>query len=305
MAVATASGVRWHGAVRSEAGARVESGEASWRDAVLDLLAGSTCAGCGRAGRALCRSCAASLPVLPWAVRPQPCPPGLAPVRAAGEYAGVVRALVLGLKERHRLALARPLGVLLAAAVLGLLPRGGPARVPVVLVPVPSRPGAARRRGHEPTKDLCRQAVRVLRRQGVPTVAVGVLRVGRVADQRALSASDRAANLAGAMRVDGPTLARLARRHPEAVVVLCDDVLTTGSTVREAQRALAACGVDIAGVAVVAATRRRTRGRTAKVQQESFHRSAFGSSVGAWSQSGSVDATAGRPARRPAPTSMP
>lgn len=277
---------------------------AGWRDPVLDLLAGSTCAGCRRPGRALCARCLGSLGVAPASVRPHPCPEGLAQVRAAGEYSGLLRALVLGLKEQHRLALVRPLGVLLAGAVLAVVP-ATPDPVPVVLVPVPSRPGAARRRGHEPTRDLCRRAAAVLRRQGVAAAAVGVLRVGRVADQRELSASARAANLDRAMRIDGAALGRLARRHPHAVVVLCDDVLTTGSTAREAQRALAACGVDIAGIAVVAATRRRTMRRTGKVQQESFHRSAFRSSVGAWSQSGSVDATAGHPHRGPAPTSMP
>jgi len=224
-------------------------------DPLLDLLAGSSCVGCRRPGRQLCASCAAALADAAAIVRPTPCPPGLVTCCAAGEYSGAVRALVLGHKEHHRLPLRRPLGSLLADAVLTLL--AGDLTGPVILVPVLSRPGSARRRGHDPTWDITRSAARELRRHGGRAAAYRLLRVGRVGDQRGLDAAGRAANLRGAMSVDGPRLARLARRHGSAVVVLCDDVLTTGSTAREAQRALAATGVDLAGIAVVAATRRR------------------------------------------------
>ena len=75
---------------------------------------------------------------------------------------------------------------------------------------------------------------------------------GRVLDQSTLDARARAVNLAGSMAARPP---RGADR--QATLVLVDDVLTTGSTVREAQRALEERGLRVAGVATVAATRRR------------------------------------------------
>ena len=223
-------------------------------DAALDLLLGGACLGCGRPGRAVCPPCRAGLPAVARLAWPTPVPPGLAPPWAAGEYAGLLRALVLGHKERRLVGLRPLLGDLLARSVVAGAVRTGP----VLLVPVPSRAAVVRSRGHDPTLEVTRAAARALRRAGYD-VTVGRLLATRrdVADQAGLSAAERAANLDRSMHQRPRALTRAAGWRPRVRVVVCDDVLTTGATAREAQRALEAVGLPVSAVAVVAATRRR------------------------------------------------
>ncbi len=230
------------------------------RDAALDLLLGSACVGCGEPGRLLCAGCAAGLPAAAVPARPDPCPPGLVDCWAAGDYDAVLRALVLGHKERGLHALRVPLrGLLLVALGPALAGLGGPGGTGgLVLVPVPSRASTVRARGHDPTWTMTRGAAAAAARCGLPVSAARLLRLRPgVLDQAGLDTAARAANLTGSMTCPSPGLRRLAATHPRAQVVVCDDVVTTGSTLREAQRALEAVGVGVAGAAVVAATRRR------------------------------------------------
>lgn len=229
-------------------------------DALGDLLLGSRCVGCERPGRLLCRDCAAMLPAAAEPAWPSPTPPGLAVPFAAASYDGLVRTMVLAHKERGVLGLATPLGWLLAGAVAAAVADSGAAG-PVVLVPVPSRPASVRSRGHDPTYTMTVRAAGRLREAGVSAAAAALLRLRPgVADQSGLDAEARWANLAGSMRCPSRSLARLAARRPRAHVVVCDDVLTTGATAREAQRALEAVGLSVVAIAAPAATRRHSRG---------------------------------------------
>jgi predicted amidophosphoribosyltransferase len=223
-------------------------------DGAIDLLLGGSCVGCARPGRLLCPGCRDELPRGAAPAWPTPVPAGLAEPWSAAVYEATVRSMVLGLKERRLLGLATPLARLLAAAVACELPRGSP----VVLVPVPSRPATVRTRGHDPTHTITARAARLLRRRGLEVGVRRKLRVRRgVADQAGLDATERAANLAGSMHARERVVRALVRRRGAVRVVVCDDVLTTGSTAREAQRALEEAGLDVDRVANDSATRSR------------------------------------------------
>ena len=222
-------------------------------DAALDLLLGGRCAGCARPGRPWCEECRGRAHGVPTVVGSL----GRAGVVvAAGPYAPPLSAAIVHHKERGVQSLADPLGRRLADAVRAVL-EVGPAAPPdgmVVLVPVPSRASAVRERGHDPTARLVDRAARHLRGAGVPARTAALLRLrARVRDQADLDAAQRAANLAGALAVDLRAHRALARACPRARLVLCDDVVTTGATLREGLRALGGVGLPVAGAAVVAA----------------------------------------------------
>jgi ComF family protein len=144
--------------------------------------------------------------------------------RAIGPYDGTLRAVVHALKYDGRRSLARPLARLMAKSGADLLAGAD------FVSPVPLHRARARSRGFNQAEEMARHL-------GVPVVHA-LRRIRRTPSQTDLPAARRHANVRGAF-----AMARRARVGG-AVVVLIDDVSTTGATLEACARVLLEAGAS-------------------------------------------------------------
>ena len=148
---------------------------------------------------------------------------------ALGNYDGALRDIIHAFKYEGRRSLARPLGAMLRESGAEVL------RDAVCVVPVPLHPWKRLRRGFNQAADLSRQL-------GLPVVHA-LCRVRVTMSQAGLTAAGRQRNVRGAFRVS-PWLSRAKRERfiEDRVVVLVDDVRTTGATLEACAEALMDAG---------------------------------------------------------------
>jgi ComF family protein len=188
------------------------------------MLLSRRCAACGRSGEVLCHPCRFSLA----SVRPLRSPEG---IRAAFAFEGTPRELIVALKFRHRRSAA---GVLATHMVRRL----EFADVDVVTW-APTSARRVQRRGYDQAEAIARAVARQL---GVPCRrllyrAHGTPQTGKTRTERLV----------------GPAFRARQPRHGLAVLVV-DDVVTTGATLRTAAEALHSAGVDHVQLAAAAST---------------------------------------------------
>ncbi|MRX42865.1 ComF family protein [Agromyces kandeliae] len=217
-------GTAWSGAAR-----------AALLDA-LALLLPVACAACAAPDRGLCAGCRAA--IVPRPVRVDRAGAGIA-TWAALEYAGTPARVIRAFKEEGRTDVARVLGGALRGAI-GAAAVAFADGVPREIAVVPSTARARRARGYDPVRML------VSRAGFAPS---DVLWAGDRVDQAALGREARRANSDGSFAAPRSLVGRR--------FLLVDDIVTTGSTLADAVRAIRAAGGSVDAISVLAQTRLR------------------------------------------------
>ena len=152
-------------------------------------------------------------------------------------YGGAAATALLRFKYEPNPTLARPLGRLLAVAASNASPADA-------VLPIPLHPSRLRARGFNQSALLAR---RVSNRIGAALSPSLLRRDKDTVSQAGLSRQERAASIRGAFSVPAP------HKIADKRVLLVDDVITTGATVREAAAVLIRSGA--ASVEVIAVAR--------------------------------------------------
>lgn len=199
-------------------------------NAILRVAFAPNCAACGSPlaspiDGCVCAACWAGIEPPPHVAWPH----GIITAAAAGgDYAGSLRQIVHAFKYDGRRSLAAPLGELMRAQGRAILLDA------IAVVPVPLHPWRRWRRGFNQAADLALTL-------GLPVLPI--LRRRRVtAIQAGLTAAERRRNVTDAFGVSPVARQRERTRVKDAVVVLVDDVRTTGATLHACAEVLASLG---------------------------------------------------------------
>ena len=198
------------------------------RISLLDIVFPAACIVCGIKPKPLCPTCLPSADVSKLQ--------GFDfPVLAGFKHEGAIEKVIAGYKDRQLVSLEKSLGQLVAE----VLNEVEPSRFSAIITPARNSKNY-RKRGFDPANRLAKRAIRGLAK---PRNVISLSSTRKLEDQRRLGRLERATNVSESMRLDSKLSGR---------VLLFDDVLTTGSTLREMARACRAAGVEVGASCVLA-----------------------------------------------------
>jgi predicted amidophosphoribosyltransferase len=154
-----------------------------------------------------------------------------------GEYEGLLREVVLEVKFSRWRRVGEQVGALLGGAIgeqvlRGAEPGGSAARVGIV--PVPTHPWRRMMRGIDHTRVYAGAAAGMMQRMGARAEVMGVLARRWRVEQSRLSNAKRRKNVKGTMKITSRGRRAIEALSPGDVLLVLDDVRTTGATLMEA-----------------------------------------------------------------------
>lgn len=194
---------------------------------VLDLIFPPRCPGCGKAGALVCASCERKIDsnfwVIPEASRPIT---PLAGLHTSRSYTEPLIQVIHAFKYENQPRLAGFLGKYLYSAYQA---HAWPADL---VTAVPLHADRLRERGYNQAELLAEALAECL---GLPCVPGALTKTRHTEQQARLSAQERLQNVAGAFTADSVQILNKS-------IIIVDDVVTTGATLRQCATALIAAG---------------------------------------------------------------
>jgi predicted amidophosphoribosyltransferase len=177
------------------------------------------------------------------------------PVITSLKYSGAVRKMILNFKESNRLDAKHLLAKILVQNINELLKTNCSSLVPVTTIKLlfpPSAKKSIQRRGYSHMKLLIQQVKGQLEQLLSNPIEIdyGLKINKKVSRQVGSNIVGRAKNKAGAIAYIGES----NTTNNSNLYILVDDVITTGSTIKECIRALEQVGIGLSGIVCIAKT---------------------------------------------------
>lgn len=174
----------------------------------------------------------------PWQTEPKPS------VFIWGNYSGKLKQALTALKYENRPLLAQPLGEWLAKA---WLPTQSTIKLKPVVVPIPMHVHKKQERGYDQAALLAQSFAHFTQ---LPLKLQGLERSRETTAQFKLSIAEREHNLSNAF-----SLGTDFHTRKPTLVLLLDDIYTTGATVRSATQTLHRHGIRVCSILTIASSK--------------------------------------------------
>lgn len=215
------------------------------------LLFPRGCAGCGKPDEIVCPQCYRQLThVQRQSIDTRICSSGV--VCSCARYQGVVRHMILSWKDKGDWqcdqVFAQSMRSLITHADITTVFNQLPKSTTILVVPVPSSHASRRKRGRWHTVVLARAVAQQCRTQGWNAQSVALLSM-RLTAAKSLTLSrgtSRSTRLAGRLKLTRKAVRyRNTHGNTPLCVILVDDIITTGATIRACSTQLQEAGFPV------------------------------------------------------------